>query len=251
VTLRHPLRGERVETILGDGRSREGRVIGADRAVGVAVLELDTGDAPPATWAESVPAIGATVFALGNPGTGLRITEGKVSAAPLTIRSRDGRPLEVIEHTAPMPRGSGGGPLLDEHGSVLGVNALRGDPGFLLALPAASVRAAIDRIAEGREPARLGVALAPPRTSRRMRRAVGLPDRDGLLVRAVEEGSAAERAGVLAGDLLVRFGDVELKTIDDLYAALDAAAGAEPVGLRIARASEESDLSVQLGGDRH
>src|SRR5262249_873092 len=130
VTLRHPLRGERVETILGDGRSREGRVIGVDRAVGVAVLELDPGDAPPATWGESVPAIGAPVFALGNPGTGLRITEGRVSAAPLTIRSRDGRPLEVIEHTAPMPRGSGGGPLLDEHGSVLGLNALRGDPGF-------------------------------------------------------------------------------------------------------------------------
>src|SRR5262249_54569706 len=83
------------------------------------------------------PAIGAPVFALGNPGTGLRITEGQVSAAPLTIRSRDGRPLEVIEHTAPMPRGSGGGPLLDEHGAVLGLNALRGAPGFLLALPAA------------------------------------------------------------------------------------------------------------------
>src|SRR6202030_3246205 len=82
VTLRHSLVADRVETFLGDGRGREGRVAGVDRGVGGAVL------------------------ALGNPGTGLRITEGRVSAEPLTIRSRHGRPIEVIEHTAPMPRGA-------------------------------------------------------------------------------------------------------------------------------------------------
>ncbi len=250
VTLRHSLVADRVETFLGDGPGREGRVAGVDRAVGVAVLEVETGDAPAAEWAGSLPAIGTAVLALGNPGTGLRITEGRVSAEPLTIRSRHGRPIEVIEHTAPMPRGAGGGPLVDEHGSVLGLNALRGEPGFLLALPAATVRAAIERALEGREPTRLGVALASPRAGRRMREAVGLPDRDGLLVRAVEEGGAAAHAGVLAGDLLIRLGDAELATLDDLYAALDASAATKSVDLRLVRATEEVDLAVDLSGER-
>jgi serine protease Do len=249
VTLRHSLVAEEVETFLSDGRSREGRLVGVDRAVGVAVLEVETGDAPVATWAESLPTIGTTVVALGNPGTGLRITEGKVSAEPLTIRSRHGRPIEVIEHTAPMPRGAGGGPLVDENGSVLGLNALRGEPGFLLALPAATVRAAIDRALAGREPTRLGVALASPREGRRMRGAVGLPDRYGLLVRAVEEGGPAGKAGVLAGDLLVQLGSAELETLDDLYAALDASAG-RSVEVGIVRGTEEIHLAVDLSGAR-
>jgi serine protease Do len=193
--------------------------------------------------------VGTSVFALGNPGTGLRVTQGSVSAEPLTIRVRE-RALELIEHTAPMPRGAGGGPLVDETGSVLGLNALLSDPGFLLALPATAVRAAIDRVLEGRQPPKLGVAIIPPGAGRRMRRAVGLPDRDGLLVRAVEDGSPAAQAGVLAGDLLVRLGDVELRAIDDLYGALDAHAGGTSVGLRIVRATEENDLKLELPGDR-
>ena len=249
VTLGHHLVSDRVETFVAGGRSREARVIGVDRVVGVAVLEVPTGDAPAVNWADRTPAIGARVFALGNPGTGLRVTEGRVSAQAVTIRMR-GRPLEAIEHTAPMPRGAGGGPLVDESGSVLGLNALRGEPQFLLALPAAAVRAAIDRVTEGRQPPRLGIALVPPRASRRMRRAVGLPDRDGLLVRAVEDGSPAAKAGVHAGDLLVRLGDDELGAIDDLFAALDARAGAPSVGLRIIRATEESDLTLELSGDQ-
>ena len=249
VTLGHPLVSDRVETFLPDGQSREGRLIGVDRILGVAVLEVPTGDTPVLRWADGMPALGARVFALGNPGTGLRVTQGRVSADPLTIRVH-GRPLEVIEHTAPMPRGAGGGPLVDESGLVLGLNALLGDPSFLLALPASAVRAAIDRVLEGRQPPRLGVALVPPGAGRRMRRAVGLPDREGLLVRAVEDGSPAAKAGVLAGDLLVRLGDDELTAIDDLYTALDARAGAASVGLRIVRATAESDLTIELSGER-
>jgi S1-C subfamily serine protease len=250
VTLSHLLSGERVELHAGDGERRAGRRLGVDRAAGVAVLEVDGADAPEVRWAEAMPAIGADVTAAGNPGSGLRVTEGRVSAAPVTVRARHGRPLALIEHTAPLPRGAGGGPLLDGEGAVLGLNALRGDPGFLLAVPAAAVRAAVERIVTGRQPARLGVALASPEASRRMRRAVGLPDRDGLLVRDVEQGSAAETAGVLAGDLLVELGGVALATVEDLYRGLDAGAGQPAVGLGLVRATDELALSVDLSGAR-
>jgi len=248
VTLQHPLRADRVEISVGDRERREGRLVGADRAIGIAVFEVATGDAPAARWAAATPAIGDAVHALGNPGNGLRITAGAVSAAPLTIRSREGRRLEVIEHTAPMPRGAGGGPIVDGEGAVLGINALRVDAGFLLALPATAVRDAVQGVLEGRAPTRLGVTLASPEAGRRLRSAVGLPERDGLLVRAVEDGSPAHAAGVLAGDLLIGLADVELRTLDELHRALDDAPRTAPSQLRLVRATEERALTVDLGG---
>lgn len=248
LTLSYRLRDETVETITRDGERHDGRVIGVDRELGVAVLDVATGDAPAVAWATEPPRLGSAVFALADPGTGLRLTAGNVSAEALTVRSRRGRALELIEHTAPMPRGSGGGPLVGPDGAVVGVNALRGDAGFLLALPARAVQSAIERVVEGREPVRLGVALASPSASRRMRRAVGLPDTDGLLVQAVEEASAADRAGVKRGDLLVGIGGVELVTIDDLHSALESNGGAEAVELAVLRATERLQLSVDLRG---
>ena len=106
-----------------------------------------------------------------------------------------------IEHSAPLPRGSSGGPLVDADGRLLGINTVRMEGGLLLALPAdAALRARVDALARGEAPARprLGLALAPPRAARRMRAAVGLPERDGLLVRGVEDGSPAARRGPAA-----------------------------------------------------
>src|SRR5256885_1301077 len=86
----------------------------------------------------------------------------------------------AIEHSAPLPRGSSGGPLTDAEGRVVGLNAVRLDGGLILAVALTS--AALERLADpGRaEPRRLGVALAPAHVARRMRRAVGLPEREGL-----------------------------------------------------------------------
>jgi serine protease Do len=249
VTLRHPLRSDHVEMSIGGRERREGRLLGVDHAVGIAVLEVDTGDAPAIHWATATPGIGAPVHALGDPGTGLRITGGAVSAGPITIRSREGRRLEMIEHTAPVPRGAGGGPLVGEDGAVLGINALRADTGFVLALPATAVHAALERVLEGRQPTRLGVALAPPQASARMRSAVGLAPRDGLLVRDVEDGSPADRAGVASGDLLVALAGVDIATLDDLHRALDEAPHGPSVELRVVRATEERALAVDLSGE--
>ena len=81
---------------------------------------------------------------------------------------------------------------------------------------------------------RLGVALAPPRVARRMRRAVGLPERDGVLVRSVADGSPAAAAGIERGDLIVSAGGRPLDRIDVLYEALDSAAPGDRLELRVA-----------------
>jgi len=239
-----------LEVALPGGVVEAAAVVGADRVAGVSLLEVATGDSPPIRWAEETASQGDVVYALGDPGTGLRVTDGRVSAAPVHLRGPGGALLEGIEHTAPLPRGCGGGPLVDAGGAVLGLNALRTDPGFLFATATAAVRPAVERILAGSpEPERLGVAVAPAGVARRLRRAVGLPDHEGLLVREVIPESIAERAGLAVGDLIVRLGEATVGSIDELFAALARVDG--PVAVAVVRGAEELELQAAFaGGDR-
>ena len=246
LTVAHVLRGDEVAVAIG-GEVMEGRVLGADPDLNVALLAVDTGDVDPVAWADERPEPGAPVFALADPGgRGLRTTFGMVSATGRGFRGPRGRRVTgSIEHTAPLPRGSSGGPLVDSDGRLLGLNAVRRDGGFILALPAdAALRRRVEELARGEvgERPRLGVALAPPRVARRLRSAVGLPESDGLLVRAVVDGSPAAAAGLERGDLLVRAGDRELASMDDLFDALDAAG--DTLSVVVVRGTEDRELQV-------
>jgi serine protease Do len=263
VTAAHALRGDRVAVAFADGRTAEGRVAGVDADLDIGVIEVDTGDAAPVEWAGAAApgdppaagaapggvAVGSVIFALANPGGhGLRVTFGMVSATRRSFRGPRGRRIPgSIEHTAPLPRGSSGGPLVDPDGRLLGLNAVRREGGLILAVPAdAALRARVDALAAGEtsERPRLGVALAHPRAARRLRSAVGLPRREGLLVYAVVEGSPAERAGLQRGDLLVAAGDAPLSSTDDLFDALDR--GADPLVLRVVRATDERAVAIHF-----
>jgi S1-C subfamily serine protease len=252
LTLARNLRGRDPGVVFADGRRESVAIAGSDPDLGVAVLETDTGDSPPVPWPDAVtaPALGARVFALADPGgDGLRVTAGAVSSGPRSLRGPRGRLLEgLIEHTAPLPRGSAGGPLLDEQGRLLGLNAVRFGHGLVLALPVASMRDRLADLSAGRAPAprRLGVAVVPPRIARRLRGAVGLPEREGVLVRAVQPESAAGRAGVERGDLIVSLAGRDVDSLDALFAALDTAPLDQPAALQVVRGSEERELEVEL-----
>ena len=251
LTCAHGLRGEEVTVAFADGRRVTGAVAAADPDLDLAVLSVDTGDIEPVSWEPGeAPGIGTPVLALANPGgRGLRVTLGFVSAAGRRFRLPRGRRIEgAVEHTAPLPRGSSGGPLVDAAGRLLGINAVRLDGGLILALPAsAEIKRRALALAGGETPERrrLGVAVAPPRVARRMRRAVGLPEHDGLLVRAVESGSPAAEAGVERGDLIVTAGGQPLDGVDSLYAALDELPAADAkLTLALVRGTEEREVDV-------
>jgi serine protease Do len=238
--------------VFADGRSETGRVQGADVDGDLAVISVDTAGVTPVTWADpSTPVtIGAAVLALASPGGRQRVTVGLVSAVGRAFRGPRGRRIAgSIEHTAPLGRGSSGGPIVNRSGQLVGLNTHRLGDGFYLALPAdAELRGRIEALARGEAPrrARLGVGIAPAGVARRLRRAVGLPERDGLLVRVVEQGSPADRAGVQAGDLIVAVDGRPVTEADQLYQALDGLTG-ERLALGIVRGVEERTLTVSFG----
>ena len=253
LTNAHNLRTDDVAVAFGDGRRANGRVIATDADSDLGVVAVETAETPPLEWSDdaAAAAIGAPVFAVANPGgRGLRVTFGLVSSSNRSFRVRGGRRAgAAIEHTAPALRGSSGSALVDPAGRLLGVNSIRLEGGLILALAAnEELRERAERLARGEAPARvrLGVAIAPPRAARRMRHAVGLPERDGLLVRAVEEGTAADEAGITHGDLIVAAGEKPIERLDALFDALDGASSTGSLRLTIVRGTDERDVVVSL-----
>src|SRR4051795_5838267 len=162
-TVAHAARRGGPSVLLPDGNRADDVLFTADLDGNLALLELDTGDIPPVELADETPGLGAPVVALADPGgRGLRATLGFVTSAERSVRGPRGRRIAgAIEHSAPLPRGSSGGPLTDADGRVVGLNAVRLDGGLILAVPLTS--AAIERLTDPTrdEPRRLGIALAP------------------------------------------------------------------------------------------
>jgi serine protease Do len=254
LTAAHNLKGEEATVTFGDGRRAAARVSGVDANRDLAVLETDTSGLPAVEWpaSETTTSVGTPVLALANPGgRGLRVTVGFVSASNRSFRGGRGRRVTgCIEHTAPLPRGSSGSPVVDTDGHLLGLNAIRLEGGLIVAVPAE--RKHVEALARGDSvrPPRLGVAVAPSYVARRLRRAVGLPEQDGVLVRSVEDSGPAARAGIEQGDLIVAAAGEPVEGIDALYATLDRMAPAGTLELTTVRGTEERQVTVSFNGTR-
>ena len=251
LTNAHNVRGDQVVVTFADGRTAEGSVAGRDIDGDLAVIAVDTGTTPALPWADSATSIGTPVFGLANPGgRGLRVTFGFVSGVERSFRGPRGRRITgSLEHTAALLPGSSGGPVLDAAGQLLGINTNRLGEGFYLAIPAdETLRSRAGALARGESAAQpqLGVAIAPGHVAKRLRRAVGLPEAEGLLIRDVTDDSPAARAGLAQGDLIVAAGTGPVRTVDDLFDALQAARGGS-LELQILRGADERTIQVTFG----
>jgi len=253
LTNAHSIRGDEVLVTFADGRTAEGAVAGVDIDGDLAVLRIDTAGVAPLPWAPDVAmGVGDAVFAVAATLEGPRVTLGFVSGVARAFRGPRGRRISgSLEHTAPMAPGSSGSALVDAEGRLVGLNTNRVDGGFYLAIPAdAALQARVASLGRGdaTERPRLGVGLAPEGVARRMRRAVGLPELDGALVRDVSAESPAARAGIGAGDLIVAAGETAIDDADDLSDALAAASDGR-LELTIVRGADERRVTVELMAD--
>jgi serine protease Do len=250
LTNAHNVRGDEVTVTFADGRSTRGRLAGIDADGDLAVIDVDTTGTAALEWGDGAGvSLGTVVFgASATSGGGSRVTLGTVSALARAFRGPGGRRIAgSIEHTAPLASGSSGGPIVDAAGALLGINTNRLGEGFYLALPTdPALRERVDQLGRGEsvQRPRLGVAVAPAYVARRLRRSVGLPERDGLLVRGVEDGSPAARAGIQEGDLIVAAAGRDVADADALFDALGSAG--DTFEVRIVRGTEER--TIQVGG---
>ena len=249
LTNAHNLRGGEVTVRFADGRTERGTVKAVDWDGDLAVVEVDTASTPALGWSDGGATIGSAVFAAAaTPAGGARVSFGFVSSVERAFRGPGGRPISgSLEHTAPLAPGSSGSPLVDAEGKLVGLNTNRVGEGFYLALPAdASLKSRVDALARGesRERPTLGIAVAPAHVARRLQRSVGLPERDGVLVRGVEPGSPAEAAGIAEGDLLVAAGGRTIDDVDALHEALRDTG--LPLEVTLVRGTEERTVTVPV-----
>jgi serine protease Do len=247
LTSAHNLRDQTVAVTFADGRAEQGSVHGVDADGDLVVVDVPTGDTAPLSFSSETPGVGAAVVAVGRGGHRSRTTLGFVSGVDHAFHGPRGRVVRgSLEHTAPLARGSSGGPVLNAAGEVVGINTHRVGDGFYLARAAdEALRARINDLVEGRSVQRrtLGVAIAPGNVASQLRQAVGLPERDGVLVRGLDESGPAARAGVLVGDLIVRLGETPISSVDALQDALDVL-DADSIEVGLVRGVDDVTVTV-------
>ncbi len=201
--------------------------MGEDPHTDLALLQLPVTGLPSAKLGDSRRLrVGQLVVAIGNPlGLAATVTAGVISALGRTLYSRTGRLIDnVIQTDAALNPGNSGGPLADVHGRVVGINTavMAGAQGLCFAIPVNTARwVASQLLREGRvRRAYLGVAAQPVRLPRRAVLEHRLEFEQGAQVVHVEPGSAAEKAGLRVGDVVVRAGDQAVASPEDLQLVL-------------------------------
>ena len=253
LTNAHNLRGPEVTVRFADGRTARGTATGVDWDGDLAVVEVDIWRARPRLGLRRGNHRVRGLRGGGDAGRwGLRLVRLRVLRGA-RVPSPGGRRISgSVEHTAPLAPGSSGSPLVDADGALIALNTNRVGEGFYLALPADASLGPGWTPCQRRSPERphLGIAVAPARVARRLRRSVGLPERDGLLVRGVEDGSPAANAGIAEGDLLVAASGRPVDDVDALHEALRDTGF--PLEVTLVRGTEERSVTVTApdrGGD--
>ena len=208
-------------------------VVGSDPATDLAVIRIPRSGLQAAELADTETLrVGQLVIAIGDPlGFHSTVTTGVVSAVGRSLRGRDGRLIEnVIQTDAALNPGNSGGPLVDTHGKVIGINTaiIPMAQGICFAIPAATARLVAGMlIRDGRvRRAYLGISGAPTPIGRQLVAELGLVASGGIRVLEIVERGPAARAGLEPGDILVALDGISLVTLGELQRAL----GEERIG---------------------
>lgn len=255
VTNSHVINGAtHIEASLPDGRSYQARMVGDDPATDIAVVKID-GDnlASVGFGASDRLQVGQIAIAIGNPyGFQYSVTAGVVSALGRTLRSQNGRLIDdVIQTDAALNPGNSGGPLIDSHGRVIGVNTavILSAQGICFAVASNLAQFVVGKlILEGRvRRGYLGIGAQSVLLPAKWLNALELPSKGGIQIQSVEPGSPAAQAGIVAGDIIVQFEGKPIDSIDALHKGLDEKTIGQAVALWILRNGNLQRVSATPG----
>jgi S1-C subfamily serine protease len=276
VTNYHVIEGaEQIEVSFSNQDTLRATLVGSDPSTDIAVLRVEAssrGLTPLELGDSGSVRVGDPVVAIGNPfGLARTATAGIVSAVQeRTITAPNGYPIDhVIQTDAPINSGNSGGPLLNAHAQVIGVNSQiapaagsSGNVGIGFAVPANTVKQVVAQLVATGKVDRAYLGIAGSTVNEELARVLKLPVDAGVLVERVGDGTAASRAGlhggtsstVVAGESYMPGGDVivaiagrRVSSLEELRDALADHKPAEKVALEIYRGNERRTLQVTLG----
>lgn len=241
--------GKQIRVRTPAGEVAEAQVLGDDPATDLALVRVDAALPYLSVDGSLAPRVGQLAVAIGNPlGFESTVSTGVVSALGRTLRGRSNRLIDgVIQHTAPLNPGNSGGPLLDTAGRVLGVNTaiIAGSQNLGFAIAVETAAWVLGQLLQhGRvRRAWLGLGAARRPLDRRLAYHHGL-GAAAVEVQSVEPGSPAARAGLADGDLLVRFGEAPIESVDELHRVLRNWEAGKPAKLCVIRRGARIDLDI-------
>jgi S1-C subfamily serine protease len=252
ITNHHVVRGSRtVRVRLNDGTELAGRVVGNDPWTDLAVVRADGSGLPFATFGDSSKLkVGQLAVAIGSPlGFESTVTAGVISALGRTLRSLGGNLIDnVIQTDAALNPGNSGGPLVDSRGAVIGINTAVIQPaqGICFAVPVNTAKIILPHLLTHGRVIRgyLGLHLRAVPIAPDVREKYGLSQKVGLEIMLLEEDGPAQDAGLWIEDILIRFGDHPVTSIDDLQRLLVQFPVGDPATVTVLREGSRLERRV-------
>lgn len=241
-----------ITVMLHDGTRYEASIVGVEDCNDIAVLKIDASGLDPVTFGDSDKlSVGDDVYAVGNPLGELEfsMTTGRVSALDRLITTDESaEAINMFQIDAAVNSGNSGGPVYNANGEVVGIVTAKysdtGVEGLGFAIPINdAAKIANDLITKGyvTGKAYMGVSI-DERYNSMYSQYYNMPI--GAFVKSVESGSCAESAGIQAGDIITRLGDVEITGYSDLKQAIKQYSAGDSAELELYRAGESRTLTV-------
>jgi S1-C subfamily serine protease len=257
-------------TLVGDKKQYKARVLGTDPRNDLALVRIQADHALPFLKLGDSDGlqVGQKVLAIGNPfGFGGTLTTGIVSSLGRTLQPQEGRRLEdMIQTDAAINPGNSGGPLLDSHGSVIGINTAilgqQGNIGIGFALPINRAKAMLDEFQAKGRVTRPYLGIQTRFISGDMADELGLPNEGGLLIQRVEGGSPASEAGLhgatriavvgiyqigIGGDYIIAVDGNPVESTDALQRVLNRKRVGDTLELTVYRSGRTQRVRVKVG----
>jgi S1-C subfamily serine protease len=252
LTNSHVVHGaDEIHVTLSDGRHFDAKLIGDDPETDLAVIDIGASTLASVEFGDSSAIqVGQLVIAIGNPyGFQYTVTAGVVSNLARSFRTGPGRLVDnVIQTDAALNPGNSGGPLVDSHGRVIGVNTaiIAAAQGICFAIPANTAQFVAARlIRDGRiKRSFIGIAGQNVPLHRRVVRFFKLEVETGVLVVGMEDDTPAKKAGLTEGDIVIELDGKPVRNIDDLQRLLTDERVGVSIPMVILRRTEKLTLDV-------